>query len=443
MLTLNEFIILEHRNEHDLEHNINYSIPKIYDANGDLSKRWYVYFSYRNPITGKLTRQKNVYGTVNKLKNREDRLTLLTAYRKCLLRLLKKGYSPYEDNKELHKNLTKEKTTAAIVTPSIAHQKTMQSTTNAENNTIYTHATSQIAIPKVADAFKIALGLKSHSVSKRTLDDYTSTTNNFIKWLKKNHKEVVYIDQISKKILLDYLNSVLSRSSARNRNNYRINLSSVFQVLKDNDYVKENYLKDISTLRSIPKRNRGYLEQEQEKIFRYLENRDPLLLLYIKFISFAFLRPVEVCRLKVGDIDLENNIIRFKAKNKPYKTKILPQLLIDALPDLSIYDKDSILFTPEGLGISWDATVESRRDHFSKRYKQVVKNHFGFDENYGLYSFRHTYITKVYKNLRQNMTPFAAKSSLMLITGHTTMTALEKYLRTIDAEMPADYSDML
>ena len=36
-----------------------YSTPKIYDAKGDLSKRWYVYFSFRNPNTDKLERQKN------------------------------------------------------------------------------------------------------------------------------------------------------------------------------------------------------------------------------------------------------------------------------------------------------------------------------------------------------------------------------------------------
>jgi hypothetical protein len=31
----------------------------------------------------------------------------------------------------------------------------------------------------------------------------------------------------------------------------------------------------------------------------------------------------------------------------------------------------------------------------------------------------------------------------MLITGHTSKTALEKYLRDIDAHLPEDYSEML
>ncbi len=62
-----EFITLEHRTEHDLEHKIQFSAPKTYNANGDLNKRWYVYYSFRNPISGKLERQKNVYVITNTL----------------------------------------------------------------------------------------------------------------------------------------------------------------------------------------------------------------------------------------------------------------------------------------------------------------------------------------------------------------------------------------
>ena len=41
------------------------------------------------------------------------------------------------------------------------------------------------------------------------------------------------------------------------------------------------------------------------------------------------------------------------------------------------------------------------------------------------------------------MSQHEAKSNLMPITGHSTMTALEKYLRDIDAELPEDYSKMI
>ena len=77
-----------------------------------------------------------------------------------------------------------------------------------------------------------------------------------------------------------------------------------------------------------------------------------------------------------------------------------------------------------------------RRDFYSKRFKKNVKQKFDLGIDYGLYSFRHTYITKLYRALVKESSPFEAKSKLMLITGHLSMSALEKYLRDIDAELP-------
>ncbi|WP_235843222.1 site-specific integrase [Maribacter hydrothermalis] len=143
------------------------------------------------------------------------------------------------------------------------------------------------------------------------------------------------------------------------------------------------------------------------------------------------------------DIDITNRRIQFKAKNSPLKTKIIPELLWNDLPDLTKLDKEAVLFTPNKVGGTWNTLVENRRDYFSKRFRKIVKEHFKLGIDYGLYSFRHTYITKVYRALMKDSSPFEAKSKLMLITGHSSMTALEKYLRDIDAELPEDYSTML
>jgi len=77
MNTIYDMITFDHQNEHDLEHDSEhkkqFSPPKIFDADGDLAKRWYVYFSYRNPETGKLQRMKNIYGKANRYKTKAER----------------------------------------------------------------------------------------------------------------------------------------------------------------------------------------------------------------------------------------------------------------------------------------------------------------------------------------------------------------------------------
>lgn len=293
------------------------------------------------------------------------------------------------------------------------------------------------------EAFDFGLKLKENLIGVATKRNYENRIKNFLKWMNENHPELKIIDDLTKKVVSQFLNEVLGRTTARTRNNFRVDLSSIMQVLEDNDIIPNNFIKKIPILKSIPERNKTYTTEIQEDIFNYLEKEDPILLLYIKFISYNLLRPIEVCRLNVGDINLTNRTIQFKAKNSPLKTKIIPEILINDLPDLSKLDKELVLFTPEQIGGEWDSTIDNRRGYFTKRFKKVVKDHFGLGKDYGLYSFRHTYITKLYRELVKNTSPFEAKSKLMLITGHSSMTALEKYLRDIDAELPADYSELI
>ena len=158
-------------------------------------------------------------------------------------------------------------------------------------------------------------------------------------------------------------------------------------------------------------------------------------------MTYNFMRPVEICRIRIKDIDVIAQTVTYKSKTKGAQTKIIPKILFDELPDLSNLDSEAFLFTPKKIGGYWDATEINRRDYFSKLFKYRVKKKFKLNENQTMYGFRHTFIAIVYKNIRQLHSPHEAKSILMQITGHASMTALEKYLRLHDAELPEDYSN--
>lgn len=441
MSNLNEFITFNCESAYDCAYDLQmkqtYTNPKIYTGYGDLKKRWYVYFSYRNPETGRLIRVTPFYGAANKYKKKEDRLFLLSAYRKKILELLKKGYNPFGDNTELfqkHQEIESTKVTVIHTPePNIKTQNVLIENTQ-------TVATNQKTIKK---AFEFVLLIKKKTVGKRTYDSYAAKTRVLQLFIRKKFPKVKYIHQLTKNIIVQYLNDVLLITSASNRNNYRLELSSLMQTLEDNEIISSNVVKKIPVLKTVPERNKTYTNETQEEIFKFLETKDPMLLLYIKFISYNFLRPIEVNRLKIEDINLIDKTIQFKAKNSPLKTKIIPDILIDDLPDISKLDKNNYLFAPKGFGEIWDTSDQNRRDYFSKRFKKVVKDHFNLGVDYGLYSFRHTYITKLYRELVKNSSPFEAKSRLMIITGHSSMASLEKYLRDIDAELPEDYSELI
>ncbi|RKS00567.1 site-specific integrase [Flavobacterium sp. 102] len=417
MPKFNVFLLNEYRNAYVLTAKKNFSEPKIYDANGDLTKRWYVYFSFRNPKTGLLEKQTPIYGNANTFKTKQERYEILNAYRKSLKQALEDGLSPYDDSE---KNLG-----------AISEKPVLQNTqTNEENG---------IAIP---DAFAMAVKIKESVLSKTSFPSFNSNIKRFEKWLLARGLASADITAITKKHVIEYLNEVLENTSPRTRNNTRIDLGSLFQTLEDNELIKENFIKKINVLKATPERNKTYTNTLQADIYKYMEENDKILLLFVKFISYNYLRPIEVCRLQVGDLDLVDRKLYVRAKNSPVKTKIIPEILINDLPDLSKMDKKHYLFTPLAIGGEWETAETDKRDYFSKRFKKV-KDHFKLGKDYGLYSFRHTFITKLYSEFAKAMTPNEAKSKLMLITGHNTMDALEKYLRDIDAVLPEDYSKFL
>ena len=101
MPKFNVDLLNEYANAYVLTAKRNYSEPKIYDAGGDLSKRFYIYFSFRNPQTGLLQKQTPIYCGANNFKTKAERYEILNSYRKYLKKVLEDGLSPYEDNQHV------------------------------------------------------------------------------------------------------------------------------------------------------------------------------------------------------------------------------------------------------------------------------------------------------------------------------------------------------
>ena len=391
----------EYANAYDLSLQKQYSRPAIYDANGDLSKRWYVYYSYRNPKTDRLERQTPIYLGVNQFKTLPERIKAIKIMRQAVENILIGGYNPYKDS-------------------------------------AFSTEFSEITI---TDAFLLVLDLKKQTMAPTSYSDFKSRLRQFEHWLNENGFKNRYISSVNKKAVVFYLNYVLKKSSSKNRNNTRTAIQSFIETLVDNEYIQSNFVNNINVLKSNPERNKTYTKEQEEKLFEYLDKNNATLLLFVKFIAYGMLRPIEICRLKISDLNVLEKKMYIRAKNKKVKIKIIPEILLNDLPDLSNANTNDFLFCRDKLiGSSWDATESNKRDYYTSEFKKA-KDIFKIGIDYGMYSFRHTFITKLYVSLRKNYTPFEAKSRLMQITGHNTMIALEKYLRDIDAELPEDFSE--
>jgi len=394
--------------------------PKIYHGgeNFDLSKRWYVYYSFEHPTKKDtkgnpiLKRQTPVTLKVNqRYKVKKERLFHLQLIRDALHQMLKDGYSPYDHRTK-------------------------------ENDLAYT----------AESALDFAFELKKGLVSDNTLRDYKSRIGRFITFLGQKGLLRRNVLDIDKKIINEYLNGIQKNSSARNRNNTKVVLGAIFSVLESNDIIPRNFIHSITKLKANPKRNKTYSLDIVEGLYEFLEAWNPQLLFFIKMVSYNFLRPIEVCRLRMGDINIKQKELQVKAKNKLVKTKIIPDIILDELIKLDFSVADHFLVTPDGVG-SWEADEINRRDFFSKQFKkakvaynQYLKEQgktYQLGKDHTIYSFRHTFITKLYRQLRKEYSTTETYDKLKLITGHSTLEALKAYLRDIDAELPEDYSGYL
>lgn len=380
-----------------------YTLPKIYHGGKDfdLTKRWYVYYSYKNPDTGIMTRQPPIYMNVNRdFSSITERMSRLKLIQKNLTDLLKKGFSPYpEDNNQ-----------------------------NEKYN--------------INDALIWAYELKKVHLSDSARVDYNSRVNKLKNFLIGKGYNVISANEFPKKYILEYFNKLQVDGSPKSYNNHRSVLSSIFNVLKENGMITENFIESIKSAKAKPKKNKTYSNEQLDELLRNIGLKDAQLLLFIKFIGYNMLRPVEVVRLKWSDIKLNQTpaYLEVKAKNKELKVKIIPSILADELRLIKDKNPDSFLFITNNKGIETDET--NRRNFFSTKFK-VFKDELNLGDEYTMYSFRHTFITKLFREIRKQKTEIETYDHLMKITGHTTLEALKAYLRDIDAELAQDYSEFL
>lgn len=125
----------------------------------------------------------------------------------------------------------------------------------------------------VSEAFKEGLSIKKIELSSNSYRGYVSHVNRFEKWLKEKEMDTKDISVITKRVVIEYLNSVLKTSSSRNRNNVRASLSSLFKTLEDNEVIKDNFILKINKLRSIPTRNKSYTPEQKTRIIEYMKKK--------------------------------------------------------------------------------------------------------------------------------------------------------------------------
>lgn len=403
-----------------------YSEPKLYIptevVNGKRiptakpGKRWYVWYLWRNPATNKLDQKIKIYKDINRFKTVKERKAIGEALVKATSLALERGLNP------LGKNIDKQK------------QRERESSRTLGN------------------ALDYALKLRSANKKESTVADYQVRLEFFKTWAKKNGYLGLPVDEFQLANFYEYYDYLLleyktnkgkSLSNASIENHKRL-LSSLFTQLKNKRIIDHNFIKDIPKLDVDPQQNTPFTPKEIERIKKYLEKHDPYLLKFIPFMTQCLLRPREILRLKIKDLNTDDFILRVETKTEALATVKIGAKIEPIIKEMELwkFPPDFHVFTTEGKPGLWNSKLNSKVGYIGKRFAKV-KEALGFGEEYGLYSFRHSAIANLQENLEiMGFTEVEILHKIMPITRHKTEKAVKTYLRNLKKYAPKDYSEL-
>lgn len=339
-----------------------YKIPKLYSAGDNVSRRWFVYYSFINPESQKFVRFRE-YGNINKQKDLKKRHKEAEVLLQAINDLLRRGYNPFDDNSQ--------------VVSEIEHQN----------------------VKSLIESLEEVLHVKKTICRQRTWQTYRNILDHFVKWLKKSKYDKMPARLFTRKLAQEFADSLSSVDGVgnRTRNNKVTVLKAIFSSLLEREIIQVNPWIGIKKLKVNIGRNIAFSTAQQEMLKKAMSANDPELHLFVQFIYYCFIRPKELLMLQIRDFDFENQTIRIPAsasKNRQTQIVLFPAPLIRTLAemDISKYPADWYLF-----GKQLKPSPESiLRNRVSVRHAKFIKE-FNLGSDYSLYSWKHTGVVRAFQ----------------------------------------------
>lgn len=360
-----------------------YKAAKLYHAEKDISKDWFVFFYYLNPETGKFKRFR-FKAQINRIHNKRERLRQGRLLVKAVNELLQSGWSPF------------------IISE------------NAGTQWI-----------RIDMSLRHLLKIKKKNVAARTHQSYVHAIDKFISWLTEKGLNEHPPELIKRVHISEYLDELVNvhELSANTRNNQLNYIRSLFSVLYSKEVIDRNPTSNIPKLKTVyGEKNTPMTDKETATVIDYLSRKHPQLLLFVNIIYGCGMRPVEICRVKVADIDLNRGEVLLKgadAKARKRDHIVIPEYLIDDIREqIQGRSQKHPLFSQR-----WsDSTTPLVRNRVSELWKKLVKDELGINKD--MYSLRHKSSVDMYD---AGFDMFEIRDRLR----HSSVTQTEQYMRSI------------
>lgn len=339
----------------------NYRSARIYDAGGDLSQRWFVYYYFRDPGTGRWKRFRE-YGSINRMKTQKDRIREANCLLDAVNGLLFSGWNPFEQNQDI------------VVR-------------NVNRFTI-------------RERVEYAMSLKQATARHRTYQTYRTAADAFLKWCEHSKLDQSPMEMFGRHQARRYADELVICGGIgnRTRNNRITCLKAIFGELVEREILPANPWAAVKPLKTDSGRNIAFTQKQQTELRNLIRENDPGLFLFVQIMYFCFIRPKELCALRVIDVDLQNRRIRIPgsvSKNRKAQMVVIPDALVaspDFLERIENIPGEYFLFS-RGL---YPGQSPIHRNRVTERHKVFLRK-LGLGGEYSLYSWKHTGVVRAFE----------------------------------------------
>jgi integrase len=344
-------------------------LPKLNHCGGDPAKQWFVYYSCRNPKSGKMVRFR-VYDGFTDLSPKEK-----YQHAKQLIDLyserLKAGWSPFTDTSE------------ALYTDHIDYKTVadLYGNKRAGNNTL-------------RPAISAFLEELQPGVSVATFQTYQSKFRIFALWIEKQGLAGNDLATINNSTIKDFFWFLIRirKLSGNSITKYRRNLNALFDYLYKRKIILINPVYDIPICDRINDQAPRPISRDDIDRFRKELIKDPELWLAVQFEYYCALRPGhELREMKIKDLDLVAGTVRVsrsRAKNRHERVVTIPSQLLEQLRGfyhLQKYGKELYVFGKGGCPGHQPIGKNKLRYKFN-----AIRKRLGMPYEYKFYSWKHT-----------------------------------------------------
>ena len=260
--------------------------------------------------------------------------------------------------------------------------------------------------------------VKDGALTPRTLQDYSSRLKLFREYTEEHPVEYVHmIDRPYIESYLEYL-YVERGSLPRSRNNTLQWLNIFCNYLVAKGYIKENPCAGIKKMREGEKKRKPFSDDDRKVLFSWLHENDKPYLLACQFMYYTLIRPIELGRLKVGNISIEQQTVFVGgdiSKNHHDGVVTMPKALVQTLQELRVTEKPSdwYLFGDDFL----PSPTAMKPKRIAKRWEKV-RELLHFPDYYQFYSLKDTGITDMINRVGLNVAKDQARHSSVAITNY-------------------------